>query len=62
MTVNRLEVQLLGEHEVDVVERGIARRGRLQRVAHGVLDEPRLQMRMLDDEQLVGALQQLEDG
>ena len=33
----------------------------LQRDADGVLDEARLEVRVLDDEQLVGALQQLVD-
>ena len=34
----------------------------MQCVAHGILDEARLKVGVLDDEQLVGALEQLVDG
>src|SRR5205085_11887012 len=53
------EVQLLREQEVAVVEARIAVDRRLQREPHRVLDEPRLEVRMLDDEELVGTLEQL---
>ena len=59
--VDRLEVHLPREHEVAVVEIGQLVEHALQRDAHGVLDEARLQVRVLDDEELVGPLQQLVD-
>ena len=59
MAVDRLEVQLAREHEVVVAERRIPVGDGLQRVPHGILDEARLKMRVLDDEQLVRALEKL---
>ena len=59
--VDRLEVQLAREHEVGVVELGQLVEHALERDAHRVLDEARLQVRVLDDEELVGPLQQLVD-
>jgi len=60
--VDRLEVHLLREEEVGVGKVGVAVDRPLEREPHGVFDEARLQVRVLDDEQLVGALQQLVDG
>ena len=59
--VDRLEVDLAGEEEVTVGELRHRVEGALEREPHRVLDEARLQVRMLDDEQLVGPLQQLVD-
>ena len=59
--VDRLEVHLLREEEVAVVELAVAVERLLEREAHRVLDEPRLKVRVLDDEELVGSLQQLVD-
>jgi glycerol-3-phosphate acyltransferase PlsY len=61
VSVNRLQVHLAREQEVAVAEPGVGRQGVAQRDPHGVLDEARLQMRVLHDEQLVGPLQQLVD-
>ena len=59
--VDGLEVDLLREQEVGVIEL----RQRLERVPEGmayrVLHEARLQVRMLDDEELVGSLEQIVD-
>src|SRR5207245_7764391 len=60
--VDRLQVDLTREEEVAVVELRVAAERFGERVADGVLDEARLQVRMLDDEQLVGSLEQLVDG
>ena len=50
------------EQEVAVVELRVAARARrCSEIAHRVLDEARLQVRVLDDEELVGPLQQLVD-
>ena len=49
------------EQEVVVVELGERVERALSASAHGVLDEARLQVRVLDDEELVGPLQQLVD-
>ena len=57
--MDRLEVELAGEEEVRVVELRIRVECRLQRMAHGVLHEAGLQVRVLDDEQLVRALEEL---
>src|SRR5438093_9316668 len=62
VVVDRLEVQLPREDEVAVVERGVAVERLLERDPHRVLDEARLEVRMLDDEQLVGPLEQLVHG
>src|SRR3954451_5441834 len=59
--MDRLEVELARENEVAVVQLGVALERRLQGDPHRVLDEARLQMRMLDDEELVRPLQQLVD-
>src|SRR5438105_5744877 len=61
VVVNRLEVQLARENEVAVVQGHVALERRLERDPHRVLDEAGLQMRVLDDEELVGPLQQLVD-
>ena len=61
VVVDRLEVDLAREHEVAVGEVGQRLERALEREADGVLDEARLQVRVLDDEQLVGPLQQLVD-
>ena len=47
--------------EVAVVERRVGLERLLQRHADGVLDEPGLEVRVLDDEQLVGPLEELVD-
>ena len=47
--------------EVAVVEPGQLVEDALERDAYGVLDEPRLQVRVLDDEQLVRPLEELVD-
>jgi hypothetical protein len=59
--VDRLEVHLARVEEVCVCEirQGVERA--LEREPHRVLDEPWLQVCVLDDEQLVGPLQQLVD-
>ena len=62
VAVDRLEVELPGEQEVAVRELGVVVERGGERVTNGVLDEARLEMRMLDDEQLVGPLEQLVDG
>src|SRR5580765_7253965 len=59
--MDRLEVELARQDEVIVVQLGVALEGRLERDAHRVLDEARLQMRVLDDEELVRPLQELVD-
>ena len=59
--MDRLEVHLARVEEVRVLELGEALERRRERDADRVLDEARLQVRVLDDEQLVGALQQLVD-
>src|SRR5262249_49365419 len=56
--VDRLEVALAREQEVGVVELRIARQNRLQRDPHRVLDEARLEVGVLDHEQLVRPLQE----
>ncbi len=62
MVVDRLEVDLAGVHEVTVAERRPeAGKHLAHHEADRVLDEARLQMRMLDDEQLVRPLQQRVD-
>src|SRR6185436_1887246 len=61
MRMDRLEVELAGEDEVIVVQLGVALECRLKRDAHRVLHEAWLQMRMLDDEELVRPLQELVD-
>ena len=61
VVVDRLEVPLTREHEVAVVEAGHRREQLLERDADGVLDEARMPMRLLDDVQLVGPLQELVD-
>ena len=58
--VDRLEVHLAREHEVVVGEARHLVEQALERDANGVLHEARLQVRMLHDEQLVGALEELE--
>ncbi len=60
--VDRLQVDLAGEQEVRVVERRVGRECPLQREPHGVLHEARLEVCVLDDEELVRALEQLVDG
>jgi hypothetical protein len=59
--VDRLEVDLPGEEEVAVLEVRHRVEGALERDPHRVLHEPRLQMCVLDDEELVGPLQELVD-
>ena len=61
VSVDRLEVELSGEDEVAIVEARAASRARAERDPHRVLDEARLQVGVLDDEELVGPLQQLVD-
>ena len=58
VVVDRLEVDLARQQEVAVTELGVALECAGEREADGVLDEARLQVRVLDDEQLVGTLQQ----
>ena len=60
MIVDRLEVDLAREDEVVVGEPRHLVQQALEGDANGVLDEPRLQVRMLDHEQLVGTLEELE--
>src|SRR5262245_58147576 len=60
--VDRLQVHLAREDEVGVAERRIGVEQALEREPDRVLDEARLEVRVLDDEELVGALQQLVDG
>src|SRR4029453_10060110 len=60
--VDRLQVHLPREDEVRVVQRRIRLEQVTERGPHRVLDEPRLEVRVLDDEQLVGPLQELVDG
>jgi hypothetical protein len=48
--VDRLEVDLLRMDEVAVVEIGKLVEDALQRDSHGVFDEARLEVRVLDDE------------
>ena len=62
VVVDRLEIDLAREDEVAVVEAGVAVERLLERCANRVLDEAGLQVRVLDDEQLVRALQQRIDG
>ena len=59
--VDRLEVHLRAKQEVAVVELRVGRERVAQRDPHRVLDEARLQVGVLDDEELVGPLQQLVD-
>ena len=59
--VDRLEVDLPREQEVFVVELRQRVERVAQRMAHGVLDEAGLQVRVLDDEQLVRPLEQVVD-
>src|SRR5262249_2812173 len=59
--VDRLEVDLAREEEVAVVELGVLGERLAQRDADGVLDEARLEVRVLDDKGLVGPLQELVD-
>ena len=61
MRVDRLQVHLARPDEVVVREVGVRLERLLQRDAHRVLDEARLEVRVLDDEQLVGPLEQLVD-
>ena len=60
--MDRLEVDLAREREVAVPEARHLVDQALERDAHRVLDEPWLEMGVLDDEQLVGSLQELEHG
>src|SRR2546430_16158844 len=59
--VDRLEVDLARQDEVAVVEARQLVEEALEGPAYRVLDEPRLQVRVLDDEQLVGPLEELVD-
>ncbi len=59
--VDRLEIDLSREDEVAVAEPGKLVQHALERDAHRVLDEARLQVRVLDHEQLVGPLEELVD-
>ncbi len=59
--VDRLEVELSREDEVAVAELGQLVEDALERDAYRVLHEARLQVRVLDDEQLVGPLEELVD-
>src|SRR5919106_2620522 len=59
--VDGLEIHLLGEQEVCVVELGQRLERVTQRVPDRVLHEPRLQVRVLDDEELVWTLQEVVD-
>src|SRR5207244_4383925 len=52
---------LAREDEVAVVEARVGVEDALEREPHGVLDEPWLEVRVLDDEELVGPLQELVD-
>src|SRR5215211_2438348 len=61
VAVDRLEVDLAREQEVAVGEAREALEGPRERCADGVLDEARPQVRVLDDEELVWALEQLVD-
>src|SRR4029450_10770469 len=58
---DRLEVRLAGEDEVAVGQRGIGIEGPLHHMSDAVLDESGLQVGVLDDKELVGPLQELED-
>ena len=61
--VDRLQVDLARPEEVGVARgRGTRSSAACSACAHGVLDEARLKVGVLDDEQLVGALEQLVDG
>src|SRR5205809_3473395 len=62
MVVNGLEVHLACEQEVGAPERRIGVERASEREPNRVLDEARLEMRVLDDEELVGAFEQLVDG
>src|SRR5207244_7204254 len=59
--VDRLQVDLAREEEVTVVELRVRRERLAERDADGVLDEARLEVRVLDDEELVRPLQELID-
>ena len=59
--MNRLEIDLAREEEVGVVQIPERLQGRGERDPDGVLDEARLQVGVLDDEELVRPLQQLVD-
>ena len=59
--MDRFEVELSREHEVLVLQFWIALECGLQRDPNGVLDETRLEVSVLDDEQLVRPLQELVD-
>ena len=61
VVVDRLEVDLAREQRSRRRRAPVASSSSaLERDAHGVLDEPRLEMGVLDDEELVGALEELE--
>jgi hypothetical protein len=62
MVVDRLEVHLACEHEVIVVELVVSVERALDHEADRVLHEPWRKMRVLDDEELVRALEKLVDG
>jgi hypothetical protein len=59
--VDGLEVDLPREDEVVVSQLGQFVEDALERDPHRVLDEARLEVRVLDDEQLVGTLEELVD-
>src|SRR6478735_6487062 len=59
--VDRLEVALVGLHEGVVLELGELLDDARDHLAHDVLHEARIGVRLLDDMQLVGALQQGQD-
>src|SRR5918994_2356272 len=59
--VDRLQVDLAREEEVSIAQCRIGVQHSLQREADRVLHEARLEVRVLDDEQLVRALEELED-
>ena len=61
VVVDRLEVDLAGEHEVVVAELVVGFKRALDHEPHRVLDEAGREVRVFDDEELVRALEELVD-
>src|SRR3954451_570427 len=61
VVVDRLEVDLAGEDEVVVGQLSVALESALHHQADRILDEPGREVRVLDDEELVRALEELVD-
>ena len=61
VAVDRLQVLLAGEQEAAVAQGGVGLGDAADHLAHDVLDEARVAVRLLDDRGLVGALHQLVD-